>query len=90
MDAGTVGEAGIKHRVTLIDLTSHGLSEVIDGRTKRVFAEKTRPRRLDLPFSFDKNLVVSVDHDFGDRGIVQKLANWGQKISKAGFKYRLS
>ena len=75
MDARTVGKPRVENRFAFVDFAAHRLGEIVHGRTKRVLAEKQGVRLFDNALPLDVDLTVAIDHDFGDRVVVQEFAD---------------
>ncbi len=89
MDAGTIGQAGVEHGVFFGDLASHPLRDIVHRRAKGIFAFELPRSLFQASSALDVDRAEAVDHDFGDRVVLQKRGDRLQEVTDAGLEDRL-
>ena len=73
VDTGTVGEPGVDHRRRFVDATADLGDDPVDHAVEVVRGEEARFGLVETPGAFDEDLLLAVDHDLGDLGVVEEL-----------------
>ena len=73
VDARAIGETGVYVGLAFIDATADGRNNAFDDGHHGMLIHERLLGHLKSAILFDKNSVVSVHHNFGDRVIVEEF-----------------
>ena len=73
VDAAAVLQARVDHRHLLVDAPAERRDDALDDAAQLLVAEEADVAEREVPLALDVDLVDAVDHDLGDRRIVEQV-----------------